>query len=99
MLCKKSSVSLQHFDSSIGSNTDLSQHAFFADTTCPSALQHLVTLYTEKNFTLWKDPQVFFKSLLLLLLLLLLLSVVVAVVIVIHCAGWSVAKKECVECY
>lgn len=53
-----------------GGQSDLAQHGFFGtnyfgfflngkvDSFCPPSLQHLVTLFVERNHALWRSPQV-----------------------------------------
>jgi len=51
-LCKKASLNLVGQD-----KKDLTLHPFFSET-CPRSLTQLVTLFVERNYSLWKGPDI-----------------------------------------
>lgn len=56
LLAKKATINLMEIQGNVAN--DLAQHHFFLNTYCPPSLQHLVKLYVERNYALWKDPAV-----------------------------------------
>lgn len=54
-LATKASFKLPHSDSS---SENLANHGFFSGWKGPDSLQRLITLYIERNYSLWKDPEV-----------------------------------------
>ncbi|PRP79343.1 transcription factor 25-like [Planoprotostelium fungivorum] len=58
-LAKKAGMSLQKVDPTTKLSEDMSKHGYFVDFSVnPTSLQHLVTLFVERNFTLWRDAEV-----------------------------------------
>eukprot|EP01117_Protostelium_nocturnum_P009821 TRINITY_DN3505_c1_g1_i1.p1 TRINITY_DN3505_c1_g1~~TRINITY_DN3505_c1_g1_i1.p1 ORF type:complete len:644 (-),score=253.48 TRINITY_DN3505_c1_g1_i1:445-2262(-) len=58
-LAKKGGFQLTRIDTVSRATDDMTQHAFFVDFPVnPKNLQQIVTLFVERNFTLWKDPDV-----------------------------------------
>jgi len=56
-LIKKLSISIILSESD-GSSINVANHGFFSDTYCPPSLKHLITLYVERNYNLWKNQDV-----------------------------------------
>jgi len=51
-LVKRSKISLTN------ESVDLANHGFFASAQCPPSLQPLITLFVERNYSIWQTPEV-----------------------------------------
>jgi hypothetical protein len=56
-MMKKNSIQLTETNES-GKSGDLSQHAYFTKENLPNSLEPLIKMFVERNYALWRSPQV-----------------------------------------